>query len=145
MEVDTHFVSSIQSFLFGDPGSGGGDLTARNIQRGRDHGIPDYNACRQAMGLTAKTSFSDITSESFSAVKLQEIYTTLDKIDPYVGGLAEDHVNDSNLGELFYASLKEQYGRLRDGDRFYFENRENQLFTDEEITRIRSIGRRRRV
>jgi len=46
MEVDAHFASSIQDFLFGDPGNGGSDLTARNIQRGRDHGIPDYNTCR---------------------------------------------------------------------------------------------------
>lgn len=48
MEVDIHFASSIRSFLFGDPGNGGTDLTARNIQRGREHGIPDYNTCRSS-------------------------------------------------------------------------------------------------
>lgn len=52
MEVDAHFASSIQDFLFGDPGNGGSDLTARNIQRGRDHGIPDYNTCRLNPTLT---------------------------------------------------------------------------------------------
>lgn len=46
MEVDPHFATSIQTYLFGDPGNGATDLTARNIQRGRDHGIPDYNTCR---------------------------------------------------------------------------------------------------
>lgn len=46
MEVDTYFSNSISNFLFGDPGNGGTDLTARNIERGRDHGIPDYNTCR---------------------------------------------------------------------------------------------------
>lgn len=49
-------------------------------------------------------------------------------------------MHDSNLGELFYASLKDQYTRIRDGDRFYFENAANQLFTDTEISQIRSVG-----
>ena len=92
------------------------------------------------MGLARKTSFSDISSDSFTAVKLEEIYSSVDDIDPYIGGLAEDHVHDSNLGELFYESLKDQYTRIRDGDRFYFENTANQLFTDAEISQIRSVG-----
>lgn len=92
------------------------------------------------MGLTRKTRFSDITSESFTAVKLEELFSTVDGIDAYIGGLAEDHVHDSNLGELFYTSLKDQYTRIRDGDRFYFENGGNALFTADEISEIRSIG-----
>ena len=40
------------------------DLAAIDIERGRDHGIPKYNALRQAYGLPAKTSFTAITGES---------------------------------------------------------------------------------
>jgi hypothetical protein len=40
------------------------DLGAIDIQRPRDHGIPKYNALRQAYGLPARTSFTQITGES---------------------------------------------------------------------------------
>ncbi|GMH39717.1 hypothetical protein BSKO_07615 [Bryopsis sp. KO-2023] len=141
MEVDQIFASSISHYLFGDPGNGGSDLSARNIARARDHGIPDYNTCRVKMGLGRK-SFQQITSDQYVAKVLENIYTTDDKIDPYIGGLAEDHVNNSNLGELFYESLLDQYTRIRDGDRFYFENRANNLFSEEDIIEIKATGLR---
>ena len=34
-----------------------------NIQRGRDHGLPDYNSVRQQLGLEAIESFADISSD----------------------------------------------------------------------------------
>lgn len=43
-EADLAMASPIRNFLFGHPlGTLGTDLAARSIQRGRDHGIRDYN------------------------------------------------------------------------------------------------------
>ncbi len=39
-----------------------------------------------------------------------------------MGGLAEDHVNGALVGETFQVILLDQFTRLRDGDRFYYEN-----------------------
>ncbi|MDX1390508.1 MAG: peroxidase family protein, partial [Acidobacteriota bacterium] len=39
------------------------DLMATHINRGRDRGLPDYDEIRTALGLTAVTSFADVTSD----------------------------------------------------------------------------------
>jgi peroxidase len=44
------------------------DLGAIDIQRGRDHGIGTYNQLRQAYGLPAVTSFTQITGEATDAL-----------------------------------------------------------------------------
>ena len=43
--------------------SGVADLGTIDVERGRDHGIPSYNALRKAYGLAPKLSFTSITGE----------------------------------------------------------------------------------
>ncbi|NNL50289.1 MAG: peroxidase, partial [Woeseiaceae bacterium] len=45
-QIDVFVIDDVRNFLFGNPGSGGFDLAMLNIQRGRDHGLPNYNAVR---------------------------------------------------------------------------------------------------
>lgn len=120
--LDTTVVDDVRNFLFGPPGSGGLDLAALNIQRGRDHGLADYNSARVAYGLSAVTSFSEITSDTELQQQLEALYGNVNNIDVFVGGLAEDTVAGSMLGELFQAVMVDQFTRLRDGDRFWYEN-----------------------
>lgn len=121
-EVDTEIVDSVRNFLFGPPGSGGLDLAALNIQRGRDHGLADYNQTRAALGLKKVTSFAEITSNKELQTKLKDLYGNVDNIDLWVGGLAEDHVRGGSVGPTFKAIILEQFGRLRAGDRYWYQN-----------------------
>jgi hypothetical protein len=121
-EVDNKIVPQLQDFLFGPPGSGGFDLASLNIQRGRDHGLADYNTTRVAYGLPAVTSFAQVTSNPTLQDQLQRLYGNVNSIDLWVGGLAEDHVAGASVGPLFQRIIAEQFQRIRDGDRLWYQN-----------------------
>jgi hypothetical protein len=104
-EVDLLAVRDIRNFLFGAPGAGGTDLIARDIQRGRDNGLTDYNSMRAAYGLPRVTGFAQITSDVQVQQKLQQLYGSVDNIDAFVGALAEDHVAGADVGPLTKAVL----------------------------------------
>ena len=119
--LDNLIIDDVRNFLFGQPGNGGFDLASLNIQRGRDHGLSDYNSTRVALGLAPASSFADISSNPATQAKLAEAYNNVDDMDVWVGGLAEDTIPGALVGELFLAILKDQFERLRDGDRFWYK------------------------
>lgn len=121
-ELDSQVIDDVRNFLFGPPGSGGLDLAALNIQRGRDHGLSSYNDTREALGLDRVESFADITSDLELQAKLEEAYGDVDSVELWVGLLSEDHTPGSSVGETMRVILVDQFTRLRDGDRFWYEN-----------------------
>ncbi len=121
-EVDTLMVDGVRNFLFGLAGSGGFDLASLNLQRGRDHGLSDYNAVRFALRLRKVKDFDDITSNPALQAKLAATYSDVDDIDLWISGLAEDHVAGALVGATFHAIMVDQFTRLRDGDRFWYQN-----------------------
>jgi len=121
--IDLQIVDDVRNFLFGPPGAGGLDLAALNLQRGRDHGLDDYNGVREAYGLTRAENFADITSDVELQENLESIYGTVDNIDLFAGGLAEDPIAGAQLGELFQTIIVDQFVRIRDGDSYWHENR----------------------
>jgi hypothetical protein len=123
-EVDMHVVDEVRNFLFGEPLVGGFDLPTLNIQRGRDHGLADYNSVRTAYGLPAAATFADITSDAAIQSALASLYGSVADVDVWVGAIAEDHVPGAAVGELILTGLRDQFTRLRDGDRFWYQNDE---------------------
>ena len=121
-QLDTQLVEDVRSFLFGAPGSGGLDLAALNIERGRDLGVASYNDLREAVGLARAETFSDITSDAALAASLEAVYGDVDLVEAWIGGLAEDPAGDGVLGELFATIILDQFLRIRDGDPFWSEN-----------------------
>ena len=143
-KVDVFFVDDIRNFLFGPPGAGGLDLVALNIQRGRDHGLPSYNDVRRELeGLEPKTDFPEVTESPELQNKLADAYGNTNNIDVYIGGLAEDPVSGSMLGELFHTIVTLQFKALRDGDRFWYQRSLSQdELREVEKTKLAHIIRR---
>ena len=109
--LDTHLVDGLRNLLVDPPD--GIDLAAINIQRAHDLGLGTLNQTRVALGLTPYTSFDQISSDPATAAALEEAYDSVDAIDLWTGGLAEDHVAGAVIGSTF--------GRII-GDQYYFEN-----------------------
>lgn len=47
----------------------------------------------------------------------------IDRVDLWVGGLAERHINGGMVGQTFWIVLHEQFDRLQEADRFYYTDR----------------------
>jgi len=75
-----------------------------------------------ALGLKAYTSFTEISSDPAIAASLQAAYGSVDKLDLWIGGLAENHGQGAMVGETFQIIIANQFEALRDGDRLWYEN-----------------------
>jgi peroxidase len=114
--------SDLRNMLDANPPGDQGDLAAIDILRERDLGIATLNQTREAIGLTPYTSFDQITSDPTLAGELQQVYGTVDQVDLFVGGLAEDPGSGAMVGPTFQTIIADQFENLRDGDRLFFEN-----------------------
>jgi len=128
-EVDEFVNRVLTTELFATEEDIGQDLAARNIQRGREHGIPSYRQfedfCRDMFGVSAE--FASLSTN----LRLRNLYGAkgfADGIDLWVGGLAERRIQGSNLGPTFACIIGKTFADLRNGDRFYWEN--PGVFTD---------------
>lgn len=142
-DVDRNMAHGLVRGLFQRPGAAAGfDLSALNIQRGRDHGLPGYGRWREFCNFRRAYSFNDladvIKSNETRSILKQLYEDQVEYTDVFVAGLAEDHVKDAIVGPLFHCILKDQFQRLRDGDRFYYEN--DFLFTKSQLTEIRKTS-----
>uniref|UniRef100_A0A8C3J9N9 NAD(P)H oxidase (H2O2-forming) n=1 Tax=Calidris pygmaea TaxID=425635 RepID=A0A8C3J9N9_9CHAR len=109
------------------------DYVASWIQRGRDLGLPTYNQARERFGLEPLQNWSDLAPHLEQEVleKVTALYANnTARLELLPGGMLEVD------GSLFSAIILDQFVRLRDGDRFWFENTKNGLFTVEEIREI---------
>jgi hypothetical protein len=130
-EVDTLIDDGLRNVIVANL-----DLFATDIQRARDHGLADYNSMRAAYGLPVLNSFAEVTSDPVLQSKLQDLYGDVNNMDALIGMLAEDHLPGAAVGPLAAAGLIAQFTRLRDGDRFWYENDGD--FTAEEIAALQA-------
>ncbi|WAR00380.1 DUOX-like protein [Mya arenaria] len=135
---DSILVPDLTESLFGPLEFSRRDLAALNIQRGRDHGLADYNTVRESYGLKKVKTWDEINPMGFNKPeirKLSELYnrtgSSLDELDLFTGGLLE--TTAEGPGELFHHVTLDQFLRIRHGDRFWFENTRYSGLTEQEL------------
>ena len=113
----------MRNLLNANPPGEVGDLAAIDILRERDLGIATLNQTREALGMTPYTSFDQITSDPQLASELQQAYGSVDQVDLFVGGLAEDPASGGSMvGPTFQDIIAQQFENLRDGDPSFYLN-----------------------
>lgn len=141
--VDDSVSQELTNHLFRDETSGfGSDLASLNIQRGRDHGVPSYNAYREFCGLRRARSWNDLAG-AFTNETLHmymQTYKSPDDLDLWSAGVSERPLPGSMVGPVFGCIMGETFKNLRLGDRFWFENAgQPSSFTQEQVNEIRKI------
>ena len=139
-EVDAMVIDEVRNMLLRGPGGPQFDLAALNIQRSRDHGLGDFNAVRGAYGLAPLASIADVSSRSRVRQALALAYGRIDRLDLWAGALAEDHVPGAAVGPTLRAVILDQFQRLREGDRFWFENDRYFLANPELLQEVRTTA-----
>ncbi|CAG7820997.1 unnamed protein product [Allacma fusca] len=143
--LDSFITEEVTNHLFEDRKTSfsGMDLAALNIQRARDHGIGGYNSYRAMCNLTKATTFEDLKKEIPLRLidKFRKIYSFVDDIDLFPGGLAETPVHGGIVGPTFACVIAKQFQILRKCDRFWYENSEPLTrFTVSQLTEIRKAS-----
>lgn len=119
----------------------GFDLAAINIQRSRDHGQPGYNSWRAFCGLSQPKTLEELSAvlrNEVLAKKLLDLYGTPDNIDIWLGAIAEPLVHRGRVGPLLTCLLGRQFQRIRDGDRFWWEN--PGVFTEKQQDSLQKVS-----
>ncbi|KAL0979365.1 hypothetical protein UPYG_G00184150 [Umbra pygmaea] len=117
------------------------DLGSLNMQRGRDHGLPGYNAWRGFCGLSQPQNVDELAvvlNNTDLAQKLMDLYGTPDNIDVWLGGVVEPFVPNGRVGPLFGCIISTQFQRIRQGDRLWWEN--DGVFTDAQKESLRKVS-----
>ncbi|XP_063615885.1 chorion peroxidase-like [Penaeus indicus] len=117
------------------------DLLALNIQRGREHGLAGYMAVQAACKINDINTFADLTNIMDQKVidRLKSVYNDVRDIDLLIGGAFERPVPDGELGPTLTCVLAEQFSRIRQADRYWYETHvDDTKFDDDQLKALHS-------
>ncbi|KAG1654695.1 Peroxidasin [Nymphon striatum] len=142
--LDPSLSSEVTNHLFEDKHIkySGLDLAALNIQRGRDHGLAGYIKYLDPLYHQTVTNFNDL-KKIFSRdtiKKLKKLYTSVEDIDLFTGGLLEKPLPGGLVGSTFGYIIGMQFRALRRCDRYWHENSDCKVrFSEEQLCEIRKM------
>jgi len=156
-QAQDHIVVDGLRSVFQKPDSRGGniDIEVSNIFRGREQRLVRFDAlrkyytgeslydehgCSPASPQDPLRCFELITNNKSMAIQLRNLYNKVTNIDAYVGMTVESFRYPYTYPPLASHVLLEQFEKVRDGDWWWYENRDNDMFTRQNIREINGIS-----
>ncbi|QQP38046.1 Peroxidasin -like protein [Caligus rogercresseyi] len=138
---DRLVIDDVTNHLFNNGAAFGSDLIARNIARGRDHGLPTYGYWRKHCKFSELCNW-DSRPDTISQANwdiLKGLYTSPNDIDLFTAGLAETPQGNSVVGPTFSCIIGSQFSNTKFGDRYFFTHKgQTGSFTTAQITNIKT-------
>ena len=135
-DSNINFVLRTQLFEREEEGIVGMDLASLNIQRGRDHGLPPLpvwsSFCNRQFPELPR---GGVFRKEVDTIHFLQLHGSLNDVDLWIGGLAEDRVEQSFIGPTFSCIFGITFDNVRNGDRFWYEN--EKVFTPAQLREIK--------
>lgn len=110
------------------------DLSATDIVRCRELGVPRYTAFRKFMHLPVPKTFDDITSNKQWAAELHDVYNgDIDSLDLLPGMFAEDRPDGFAFSDSAFRIFILMASRRLNSDRFFTTHFTGEVYTPEGI------------
>ncbi|XP_059091674.1 chorion peroxidase-like [Tigriopus californicus] len=158
-QFDNTISDELTNHLFQERGKqfSGMDLASLNIQRGRDHGLPGYTKYRRlCLQKFESRKFNQHPQGLFQQIRelkdlhhifrpdvaqiVARLYRHVDDIDLFTGGLSEIPLEGAVVGPTFACLIADQFEKLRQCDRFWFESPDEHIqFSLEQLQEIRKV------
>ncbi|ROT71626.1 putative peroxidase-like [Penaeus vannamei] len=141
-EVDSLFAEEITGKLFRSNKPFGLDLVALNVQRGRDHGVPGYTTLRAVCGgdKVKVRNFEDLAEDMDLGVidSLKSVYSHVDDIDLFIGGMSERPLPGGLLGPTFTCCIlaDQFYQNPSRGPYWYETSSTDTAFRDDQLEEL---------
>ncbi|XP_067677968.1 thyroid peroxidase-like [Haliotis asinina] len=140
-KTDEKFTKGVTDHLFEhvQTKDGAKDLVSFNIQRGRDHGLPSYQAFRDKAIKFASDNSISITKPTVPSCA-SSVYSDTDNTDLFAGAMSETPVPGGLVGPTFAYIMGLQFSEIRSGDRFWYETSNTTIgFTSDQLNEIEKL------
>jgi hypothetical protein len=105
------------------------DLAVVDILRDRERGVPRYCESRRQLGMSAPTSFEELTDNPTWRAEIKALYPTVEDVDLLVGTLAETGPPSFGFSDTVFRIFILMASRRLKSDRFFTTDFTPEVYT----------------
>ncbi|KAK7499705.1 hypothetical protein BaRGS_00009046, partial [Batillaria attramentaria] len=135
---DAVFVPDVRESFYGPFEFSRLDAVALKIQRDRDHGVSDLNTVLEQYDQQTIDTWAEMGAAGERLRSLYSNSSVLNDVDLFSGAMLAGG-NVSGIPTIFRNIILQQFARIRESDRFWYENNQEERFDAAERAEIANI------